>query len=105
MYSMTEIVDSIITLLLLPTTLYGLGGAIVHAHRSGKPLRQSFIVISSGAFTAHMFSPAIIAHVPEAWHAVMFFLAGYGGVELVSRLYEAVVSAVEARIRRKIGDE
>ena len=105
MDSITELIDRILTLLLLPATLYGAGGALMHARRRGKPIRQSFVEVIGGAFTAHMLTPVVVAYVPEVWHSVMFFLVGWGGLELVGRVYEATAKALEARIARKLGGE
>ena len=105
MDSITELIDRILTLLLLPATLYGAGGALVHARRKGKPTRQSFVEVIGGAFTAHMLTPVVVAYVPDVWHSVMFFLVGWGGLELVGRLYEATAKALEDRIARKLGGE
>lgn len=103
MDSIAELIDRILTLLLLPATLYGAGGALMHARRRGKPMRQSFVEVIGGAFTAHMLTPVVIAYVPEVWHSVVFFLVGWGGLELVGRLYEAGATALERRIIRNIG--
>ena len=77
----------------------------MHARRKGKPVRQSFIEVFGGAFTAHMLTPVVVAYVPDVWHSVCFFLVGWGGLELVGRLYEATAKALEDRIARKLGGE
>ena len=105
MDSITELLDRITALLLLPATLYGAGGALMHARQKGKPIRQSFIEVIGGAFTAHMLTSVIVSYVPDAWHSVCFFLVGWGGLGLVGRLYEAAVKGLESRIARKIGGE
>ena len=105
MDSITGLIDRILTLLLLPATLYGAGGALMHARRKGKPVRQSFIEVFGGSFTAHMLTPVVVAYVPDVWHSVCFFLVGWGGLELVGRLYEAAAKGLENRITKKIGGE
>ena len=105
MDSITELIDRILTLLLLPATLYGAGGALMHARRKGKPIRQSFVEVIGGAFTAHMLTQVVVSYVPDAWHSVVFFLVGWGGLELVGRLYEAAAKGLENRITKKIGGE
>ena len=105
MDSITELIDRILALLLLPATLYGAGGALMSARRKGKLIRQSFVEVVGGAFTAHMLTPVVVSYVPDVWHSVVFFLVGWGGLELVSRLYEAAATAIETRITKKIGGE
>ena len=105
MDSIAELIDRILTLLLLPATLYGAGGALMHARRRGKPVRQSFVEVIGGAFTAHMLTPVVVAYVPEVWHSVFFFLVGWGGLELVGRLYEAAAKGLENRVTKKISGE
>ena len=104
MDSITGLIDRILTLL-LPATLYGAGGALMHARRRGKPIRQSFVEVIGGAFTAHMLTPVVVSYVPDVWHSVVFFLVGWGGLELVGRVYEAAAKAIETRITKKIGGE
>lgn len=105
MDSITELFERLLALVLGSATLYGAGGAFMHARRKGKPLRQTVIEVMGGAITTNMLSPIVQEFTPEKWHYTLFFLIGWGGLELVGRLYEATVSAVENRIRRKIGDE
>lgn len=102
MDSVTEFLDRLLALLLLPATLYGAGGAFMHARRKGKPLRQTVIEVVGGAFTTNMMSDIIVGNAPGAWQPVCFFLVGWGGLELVGRLYEALAQALEKRIRENI---
>ena len=105
MDSITELIDRILTLLLLPATLYGAGGALMHARRRGKPIRQSFVEVIGGSFTAHMLTPVVVSYVPDVWHSVVFFLVGWGGLELVGRVYEAAAKGLESRITKKVSGE
>lgn len=106
MDSITDLLERLLALAFGSATLYGAGGAFMHARRKGKPLRQTVMKVMGGAITTNMLSPLVQECTPEKWHYTLFFLIGWGGlVELVGRLYEASVGAVENRIRRKIGDE
>ena len=73
--------------------------------KDARTLRQVLSEVLGGALTAHMLAPIIQGAVPEDWHAVCFFLAGWGGLELVGRLYEAIAEGVEDRVRHKIGGQ
>lgn len=73
------------------------------ARRKGKPLSQSLVEVFSGAFTANMTANVIGTHIPQEWQPICFFLVGWGGLELVGRLYEAAARALERRIMRNIG--
>ena len=101
----TEFLDNLLALLLLPATLYGAGGALMHARRRGKPIRQTIVEVIGGAFTANMLGGIITNYVSSDWQPICFFLVGWGGLELVGRLYEAAATALENRISKKIGGE
>ena len=87
---------------LLPASLYGAGGALMHSTRKGRTLGQALIEVVGGVATAYMVCALIQAETPEKWHYTLFFLVGWGGLELVGRLYEAGVCALERYIQRKI---
>lgn len=94
--------ESLLAWLLMPATLFGAGGAMIHAVRKGKSPRQTVAEGVSGIIIAHMIYPIITAHTPEIWHYSLYFLTGWGGLELVNRVYEAAVSALEERIRGRV---
>ena len=105
MDTISELLDRALAALLLPATLYGAGGAFISARRAGKPLRHSIVEVFGGAFTANMMADLVAGNVPQEWLPICFFLVGWGGRDLVGRLYEATARALERRIERKIGDE
>lgn len=95
--------ERLVAMFFVPATLYGGGGALLRRRKDRRTLGQVLSEVSGGALTAHMLAPIIQKSVSEDWHAVCFFLAGWGGLELVGRLYEAIANGVEDRIRHKIG--
>jgi hypothetical protein len=101
--SVLEFLDRVFTLILLPATLYGAGGALMNAKRTGKPLRQTALEVIGGAITANMLCPVVQDLTPERWHYTLFFLVGWGGLEMVGRLYEVAAQMMERRIKRQIG--
>lgn len=105
MDSITEFFDRLLALVLLPATLYGAVGAFMQARRNKKPARQTIIEVIGGTITANMLSPLVQDVTPDRWHYTLFFLVGWGGLELVGRLYEVTAKALEARIARKLGGE
>ena len=105
MDSITELFDKLLALVLLPATLYGAGGAFMQARRSKKPARQTIIEVFGGTITANMLSPLVQDFTPEKWHYTLFFLVGWGGLELVGRLYEVGARSLEQRIAQKIGGD
>jgi hypothetical protein len=105
MDSITDLIDRILSLLLVPATLYGAGGAFVAAKRKGKPISQICFEVLGGAITANMVCPMVREYTPESLHYTLFFLVGWGGLELVGRIYEVVALALERRLARKIGGE
>ena len=103
MDSITELIDRILALLLLPATFYGAGGALMR--RRGKSVKQSLVELASGAFTANMMQGVIADYAPHTWQPVCFFLVGWGGLELVGRVYESAAKGIENRITKKLGGE
>lgn len=96
------VLERLLQMLFLPACLYGAGGALLHSARKGRTLPQTAFEVLGGIITANMICPLVQDMTPESWHYTLFFLIGWGGLEVVSRLYEAVVSALENRIRRHI---
>ena len=90
---------------LLPASLYGAGGALMHSARKGRSIPQALLEVVGGVVTANMVCPLIQAETPEKWHYTLFFLVGWGGLELVGRIYEAAVCALERYIQRKINPD
>lgn len=95
-------IERLLALLFVPATLYGGCGALMRRRKDSRTLRQRISEVGGGALTAHMLTQIIQDMTPEAWHAVCFFLAGWGGLELVGRLYEAIADGVAERLRRRI---
>lgn len=105
MNGFTDLLDRILSMLLLPATIYGAGGAIMNAKYNKKPIKQAIIEIIGGALTAHMMAPVVVAYTPEAWHSVCFFFVGFGGLGFVGQIYEVAAKALEHRVKKKIGGE
>lgn len=105
MDNITDFFDKVLALMLLPATIYGAGGAFMNAKHNGKSLRQTAIEVVGGAITTNMLAPLIDKYTPLEAHYTLFFFAGWGGLKLVSRLYEAAAQALERRIKRKIGGD
>jgi|GEM_PF-3640411 len=99
MTSLQDLADKLVAFVLLPATIYGAGGGILRAFKSGKRGAQIALEGASGAFVAHMCGPLITAYVPEPWQYPCVFLSGWGGLELVSRAYTLATEWVVARIR------
>ena len=97
-----EWLERLVAVFFVPATLYGGGGALLRCRKDRRTLGQILTEVSGGAFTAHMVAPIIQKGVSEDWHAICVFLAGWGGLELVGRLYEAIARGVEDRIRHRI---
>lgn len=100
MQEFTTLTDRILAWLFLPATLYGAGGAVMRAVRKGKTWTQTLFEAGGGILVANMLGPLIKGHTPVNWHYTLYFLAGWGGLEGVSRLYEAVVSGLEKRAHK-----
>lgn len=94
--------DRLSEALLVPASLYGAGGALLHAVRQGRPFWQTLLSVVGGVYTSNMLGPLIREQAPESWHYSLFFLAGWGGLELVAKGYEVGVRALEKYIKRKL---
>lgn len=97
-----NVLERLLQWLLLPASIYGAGGALLHSARKGKGVMHTIVEALGGVITTNAVCPLIQDATPEKWHYTFFFLAGWGGLELVSRIYEAAVSALEQRIRRQL---
>ena len=104
MNDLKQLLDDALSWLLLPASLYGMGGAILSAARKGKGWKQIALEGTGGVFVANMVGPLVAMHAPEHWHYTLYFLVGWCGLEGVGRLYEAIAAAVERRIQRRIED-
>ena len=94
--------ERVLAWLLLPTTIYGAGGAILHSVRKRRSPTQAVLEAFGGIITTNMLGPVIQSSAPEMWQFSLYFLVGWGGLEAVGRLYEAVVQAFEKRIQNQI---
>ena len=95
-------VERVLSLIFVPATLYGGAGALMRRGRGERTFGQVISEVFGGALTAHMLTPVIYANIPPEWQSVSFFLVGWGGLELVGRLYEAVAQGLENRIRGRV---
>lgn len=91
--------------LLMPATLYGAGGGIIKAIRHGKNWKQVILEGTGGVVAANVVGPFIASNSPETWHYTLYFFVGWGGLELVGRIYEAAVSALEHRVQNRINPD
>ncbi|MDR2076897.1 MAG: hypothetical protein LBP61_08235 [Desulfovibrio sp.] len=103
MNDLKELLETLLSWLLLPATVYGAGGAFMRAGRTGKSIRQTVFAIVGGIITTNALSPLIDAYSPQPAHKTLYFLAGYGGLALVDRLYRLAAGIAERRIASKFG--
>lgn len=103
MDSIRQALDTMIAWLLLPATLYGAGGAMLRAARTGRSWKQIGLETLGGVIVANMVGPLLSVHAPEHWHGTFYFLAGWGGLELVAWGYELAVKMAEVRLHKKLG--
>lgn len=95
-------VERMLSLIFVPATFYGGAGAFMRVGRRSRTLGQIVFEVFGGVVTSHMLADSIYAQVPFEYQSICFFLAGWGGLELVGRLYEAVASGLESRVKSKI---
>lgn len=91
--------------ILLPATFWGAAGALTRSVKLRKSRKLWVFEMLGGMLTANMVYPLIAEYVDAKWHYTLFFLVGWGGLELIGRLYEASASALERRIKKKINPE
>lgn len=97
--------EKILAYVLLPATFWGAAGALTRSIKLRKSWKLWVFEMLGGVLTANMVYPLIAEHVDDEWHYTLFFLVGWGGLELIGRLYEASASALERRIQKKINPE
>lgn len=96
---------SFLAVIFVPATAYGAAGAALRCIRAGVGKRQLIIEMLCGAVVSNAVMPIIADYAPESWHYTLFFFVGVGGMESVSRFYEAVASAIEKRIKSRISGD
>lgn len=97
--------EKILVYVLLPATFWGAAGALTRSIKLRKSWKLWVTEMLGGMLTANMVYPLIAEHVDVKWHYTLFFLVGWGGLELIGRLYEVSASALERRIQKKINPE
>ena len=97
--------EKILAYVLLPATFWGAAGALTRSIKLRKSWKLWFFEMLGGVLTANMVYPLIAERVDDKWHYTLFFLVGWGGLELIGRLYEVSASALERRIQKKINPE
>ena len=97
--------EKILAYVLLPATFWGAAGALTRSIKLRKSWKLWVFEMLGGVLTANMVCPLIAEYVDDKWHYTLFFLVGWGGLELIGRLYEASASALERRIQKKINPE
>ena len=105
MDTLRQALDAFLSWLLLPATLYGAGGAMLRAARTGRSWKRIGLETLGGIAVANMAGPLLAVHAPGHWHATLYFLAGWGGLELVAWAYDQAVRIIETKLRKRLGDE
>ena len=103
MDNLRQAVETLLAWLFLPATVYGAGGAMLRAARTGRSWKQIALETLGGVTVANMVGPLLSVHAPEHWHGTLYFLAGWGGLELVAWGYELAVKIAEVRIQKRLG--
>jgi hypothetical protein len=102
MHEILEDLERLLAWFFVPATLYGAAGAILRAGREGGSARRVFFEGLGGAVCANMAMPLAAELAPPSWHWTLFFLMGWGGLELVGRLYQTAASLLEKRLRGRL---
>ena len=97
--------EKILVCLLLPATFWGAAGALTRSIRMRKNWKHWLFEMMGGVLSANMVCPLVVERVNEQWHYTLFFLVGWGGLELMGRLYEACATALEKHIQKKINPD
>ena len=102
-----ELLESALAWLFLPATIWGAGGAVIRAVKKEetKNWKNIFFQGIGGIFVANMLMPLVDLYTPPQFHYTLYFLAGWGGLAFVDRLYRLVSGIVERRIAAKFGGD
>ena len=102
--SLRHMLDSVLLWLTSHPSLYGAGGAMLRATRTGRSWKQIVTETLGGVFVANMIGPLLSEHAHAHWHATLYFIAGWGGLELVAWAYDQAVKTAELRLRSRFGN-
>ncbi len=99
----SEIMDKIISWLLLPATIYGACGAFLRSRHRGKTFSQTGIEIFGGTVIANVTMPIVQQYAPQSWQWTAFFLVGWGGLYLVEAIYGVALRILNHKIHKHFG--
>ena len=97
--------EKILAYVFLPATFWGAAGALTRSIKTRRCWKLWFFEMVGGSLTANMVFPLISEYADEKYQYTLYFFIGWGGLELIGRLYEASASALERRIQKKINPE
>lgn len=97
--------EKMLAYILLPATFWGAAGALTRSIRTRKNWKHWFFEMLGGVLSANMVMPLVVEYAATRWHYTLFFLVGWGGLELMGRLYESLATALENRIKKKINPD
>lgn len=103
MQNLSEILDKVIAVAVLPATILGALGALLRCRRNGKTWLQTGHEVLGGAVVANIATPIVADYIPQSWHGAVLFLIGFGGIALVEWAYHLFVGSLEQKVREKFG--
>lgn len=93
----------ILAYILTPATFFGAGGGLVRAMRRRGDVKQIAAEMAGGILVANMVFPIVAEHLPKPWHYTVFFLVGWGGIEMVGWAYQSAVEFLRLWALRRAG--
>ena len=95
--------DTIITPSAIPATMGGALGGGYKGYHDKLSWKDTFLRILWGVIFARMFSHMVESHVSEELQFIVFFVIGYGAIEIVDHVIEvggdAIRDVVDAKVK------
>jgi hypothetical protein len=100
---LTKLFDTVVTPSVIPATMGGALGGGYKGYHDKLSWKDTFLRIMWGIIFARMFSNMVVSHVSEELQFIVFFVIGYGAIEIVDHVLEiggdAIKDVIDAKVK------
>ena len=100
---LTKLFDTVVTPAVIPATLGGALGGGYKGYHDKLSWKDTILRIMWGIIFARMFANIVVSHVSEELQFIVFFVIGYGAIEIVDHVLEiggdAIKDVIDAKVK------